>query len=446
MDTGFKPVKHQRLLTQHLQGVAEGDIQNLMVFMPPGSAKSTYTSVLFPPYFMGRNPHSASLGISNTSELAERFSRRARNLVATPNYRKVFGIGVAQDSQAAGSWENSVGGEFFASGVGGAIAGRRTDLGLIDDPLKSREEADNERLKSKQFDWYVNDFLPRLKPQARQIIIQTRWAEDDLSGLILAREASKWTVLSLPMEAKPHDPLGRAVGERLWPEWFTDDMVNTAKLDVRSWNALYQQDPVPDDGIYFQKTDFGEYQRLPGIMHTYGASDYATTDGGGDYTEHGVIGIDYNGDWHLLDWWRGQKSSNVWIESQCDMILTHKPLVWFGEGGPIAKAIQPFLKRRMEERHAYCRLEWLPSIADKPTRARSFQGVCAMGKVFFPIKSAWKADLMGQLMKFPAGKYDDGVDVLSLLGRGLELVKAPDAPSDLPLHTQRVPREQGWMA
>src|SRR5271167_3637871 len=96
------PAAHHRLLIEHLEAVERGEITKLMVWMPPGSAKSTYTSVLFPPYFLGRNPNAAALGISNTSELAERFSRRARNLVATPNYRRVFGIGVAADSQAAG--------------------------------------------------------------------------------------------------------------------------------------------------------------------------------------------------------------------------------------------------------------------------------------------------------------------------------------------------------
>lgn len=446
MDTGFSPALHQRLLTAHLDALARAEIERLMVFMPPGSAKSTYTSVLFPPYFMGRHPGAALLGISNTSELAERFSRRARNLVATPNYRQVFGFGVAADSQAAGSWENSLGGEFFAAGVGTAIAGRRTDLGFIDDPLKSRQEADNERIKRGHFDWYVNDFTPRLKPRARQVIVQTRWAEDDLSGAILAREPDKWKVISLPMEARPNDPLGRKVGERLWPEWFTEDMVNTAKLDTRAWNALYQQDPVPDDGIYFERDWFGTFGTIPQNLHVYGASDYAATEGGGDYTEHGIVGVDPNGDVHVLDWWRGQKASNVWIEAQIDLMARWSPLTWFGESGPIRKAIEPFLKKRMEERRTYCRLEWLPSIADKPTRARAIQGVASMGKLFMPTKAVWLSDLMGQLMKFPAGKFDDGVDVLTLIGRALEMIRSPDAPMMQETRMRRAPSAGGWMS
>ena len=413
--------------------------------MPPGSAKSTYTSVLFPPWYMGKHPQEPVLGCSNTTELAESFSRRARNITASPRHRNVFGFGISEDSKAAGSWSTERGGEFFAAGVRSAIAGRRARLGLIDDPIKSREEADSEGTRQKQWEWYVNDFLLRLKPNAQQVVVQTRWHEDDLSGRILAREAERWVVLKLPMIALPKDPLGREVGARLWPEWFTDDMVKTAMLDVRGWNALYQQDPAPDDGVYFERDMFGYFKVRPQGMHIYGASDYAVTEGGGDYTEHGIFGLDYNGDLHILDWWRGQTASNVWIERQCDFILQYKPLTWFGESGPIRKAIEPFLKRRMEQRKAYCRLEWLSSIADKPTRARAFQGLASMGKVYLPEKSVWLAELFGQLMKFPAGKYDDGVDVCSLIGRGLEMAKAPEMPEEPQTIARTYPREQGWM-
>lgn len=447
---GFIPAQHHLLLIQHLEALERGDIQKLMVWMPPGSAKSTYTSVLFPPWYMGRNPKDPVLGVSNTTELAERFSRRARNLTSGPLYRNVFGFGCSEDTKAAGSWENERGGEFFAAGIGSAIAGRRAKLGLIDDPIKSREEADAERTRQKHWDWYLNDFVPRLLPNASQCIIQTRWHEDDLSGRILEREAAQWTVIKLPMIATPNDPLGRTDGDRLWAEWFTQDMVDTAKKDVRAWNALYQQDPAPDDGEYFKREMFQEYQVAPQAMHFYGASDYAVTEGGGDYTEHGIFGLDYNGDLYLLDWWRGQTASDVWIERQCDLIAKHSPLIWFGEGGPIRKAIEPFLKRRMQERQTPCRLEWLPSIGDKVVRARAFQARASMGNVYLPASAPWLPDLMGQLMRFPAGKYDDGVDVCSLIGRALEHARPPVMPQKPKIESipAPAPRQDGlsWMA
>jgi predicted phage terminase large subunit-like protein len=447
LELGFVPALHHRLLIAHLEAVERGEIERLMVLMPPGSAKSTYASVLFPPWFMGRNREAAVLGISNTTDFAEYLSRRSRNLIDSKRYHNVFGFGMSDDSQAAGNWATEAGGEFFAAGMGSAIAGRRADLGLIDDPIKTREEADSERIRQKHWDWYINDFTTRLKPNARQILIQTRWHEDDLGGRILERESARWTVVKLPMVATASDPLDRKPGERLWPEWFTAEMVEQAKLDHRAWNALYQQDPAPEEGDFFQRDDFNDYLELPAQLHYYGASDYATQEGQGDYTEHGIFGLDYNGDLYAIDWWRDQTKSDVWIERQCDLILRYKPLIWFGEGGPIRRAIEPFLRKRMQEREALCRLEWLPSIGDKVERARAIQARCAMGKVWLPKAAGWKADLMSQLMRFPAGKYDDGVDVLSLVGRGMQFISTPklQQPQGNGVHINRPRGPNAWM-
>lgn len=444
---GLKFAAHHKLLMSELEAVERGEVARLMVLMPPGSAKSTYASVLFPPWFMGRNAEMSVLGVSNTTDLAERFSRRVRNIVAMREFTNVFeGNGISDDSAAAGNWETLKGGEFFAAGMGSAIAGRRADLGLIDDPIKTRQEADSDRIRQTQWDWYINDFLTRLKPGARQILIQTRWHEDDLGGRILEREREKWRVIKLPMLAVPGDPLGRAVGERLWPDWFTEEMVETARMDTRAWNALYQQEPVPDEGDYFKKDNFGEYAEFPSGLHVYGASDYAVTDGDGDFTEHGVFGIDQSGNPYVLDWWRGQTKSDVWIEKQCDLIKQWKPLVWFGEAGPIRRAIEPFLAKRMSDRAAYCRLEWLASISDKVIRARAIQALASVKTISLPKQAPWKADVMKQLLQFPSGKYDDAVDVFSLLGRGLEHVSPAKKPKEKVSSAPRSHVQHGWMA
>ena len=425
-----------------LERVERGETERLMVLMPPGSAKSTYTSILFPPWFMGRNPQASILGVSNTTELAERFSRRVRNIVALPDFEKIFGFGVSEDSAAAGNWETVKGNEFFAAGMGSAIAGRRADLGLIDDPIKTREEADSERVRQKHWDWYINDFLTRLKPGGRQILIQTRWHADDLGGRILERESDRWKVITIPMEAQDNDPLDRKLGERLWPEWFTEDMVKTAKMDTRAWNALYQQNPVPDEGEYFKLENFSEYTVAPGNLRIYGASDYAVTDGGGDFTEHGVFGVDPSSNIYVLDWWRGQTTSDVWIESQCDLIQRWKPIIWFGESGPIRRSIEPFLMRRINERGAYCRLEWLSSINDKVVRARAIQALSSIKGIFWPKFDPWRAEVQKQLLQFPAGKHDDAVDVFSLIGRGLEHITTPKRVQPRRIDVQPI----GWQA
>src|SRR6185369_3044755 len=424
LDFGFAFAAHHRLLMSELEAVEIGKTERLMVLMPPGSAKSTYTSILFPPWFMGRNKQHSVLGVSNTTELAERFSRRVRNIVAGDEFNRVFNFTLSNDSAAAGNWETTEGGEFFAAGMGAAIAGRRADLGLIDDPIKTREEADSDRVRQKHWEWYLNDFLTRLKPGARQIVIQTRWHEDDLGGRILEREADRWKVVKLPMLAVANDPLGRQQGERLWPEWFTEEMISTAKMDTRSWNALYQQEPVPDDGDYFRRDNFSEYVQLPENLRYYGASDLAVTEGAGDFTEHGIFGVDQNMNVYVVDWWRGQKPSDVWIEKWCDLVIQHKPLIWFSESGPIRRAIEPFLQRRMSERQAFCRIEWMPSIHDKEIRARAIQALASIKSIIWPkFHAPWRPEVEKQLLQFPSGKYDDAVDVFSLIGRGLEHVR-----------------------
>jgi len=425
LDLGFAPAAHHRLMIRHLEEVERGECPRLMLFLPPGSAKSTYASQIFPAWFLGRHPEASIIAASHTAELAERFGRRSRNFVADEPHRNVFGVGVSADRQSAGSWETEKGGEYFAVGVGGSVTGRRADLGIIDDPVRGREDADSERSRQTVWEWYTNDFLPRLKPGAAQVLIMTRWHMDDLGGRLLEREAAEWRVIELPMEALPGDPLGREPGERLWPEWFTPHMVETAKKDPRAWNALYQQQPVVEEGDYFKLDWFSPFVHLPESITTYGASDYAVTEGGGDYTEHGIFALDPLGTLYIIDWWRGQTASDIWINKQCDLILKHSPMCWFGEKGVIEKAIAPALRHRMNERRAYCRMEWLPSVNDKTARARSFQALASMNKVMVPITAPWKSELLGQLTRFPAGKYDDGVDVCSLIGRGLETVRLP---------------------
>ena len=434
LDLGFVPAAHHRLLIAALEAVERGECRRLMVFMPPGSAKSTYASVLFPAWFLGRHPEASVILASHTQDLSERFGRRCRNLVAGEAHRNVFDVGVAADRQSAASWETERGGEFFAIGIGGALTGRRGDLAILDDPVKGREDADSERSQQTTWEWFINDWLPRLKPGAAQILIMTRWSEGDLGGRLIEREASAWKVIELPMEAMPGDLLGRQPGERLWPQWFSEEQVEIAKKDTRAWNALYQQQPASEEGDYFKADWFGEYKELPKEAIKYGASDYAVTEGSGDYTEHGIFAVDAQSNLYIVDWWRGQASADKWIESQCDLIVNHKPVCWFGESGPIRRAVEPYLNRRMNERRAFCRLEWLTSMSEKTARCRPFQALASMQKVFLPEQAPWKSELVGQLIRFPAGKYDDGVDVCSLIGRGCEMMPPPKIRRAEPKH------------
>jgi hypothetical protein len=169
MDLGFRPARHHLLLLDSLEAIERGDIDRLMVLMPPGSAKSTYGNSIFTAWYLGRNPTRSVIGASHTQELIDRFGRRARNYFAMAAHREIFGCGLATDSNAAGRWETDQGGEYYATGVGGNVTGHRADLGLIDDPVKSREDADSERSRERAWEWYLNDFMTRLKPGAAQV-------------------------------------------------------------------------------------------------------------------------------------------------------------------------------------------------------------------------------------------------------------------------------------
>jgi predicted phage terminase large subunit-like protein len=361
-------------------------------------------------------------------ELAERFGRRVRNLVNEQVFRDVFGCGLSPDSQSAGRWDTDKGGEYFAAGVGGAITGRRADLGLIDDPVKSREDADSERARDKAWEWYVNDFLTRLKPGAAQVLVMTRWHEDDLGGRILERERDQWRVISIPMEAEQNDPLGREQGEVLWKEWYTSDMIDLAKQDTRSWWALYQQQPHSEEGTFFKSEWFHEYPEKLDGLRIYGASDFAVTEGDGDYTEHGIFGVDSSNNDFILDWWYGRTTPDKWIDKMADLVEEWQPSCWFAEAGPIRRSVEPFMMKRLNERGAFCRIEWLPSIIEKEARARGIQAKMAMGKVFWPKFSPWKSHVQGNLLKFPSGKHDDSVDVMSLFFRGQKFVNVSKKP------------------
>jgi len=426
---GYEPAAHHRLIIDELEAVACGETRRLALFLPPGSAKSTYASILFPPWFFSRWPSASIIAASHTSELAEKFGRRVRRLVA--DHSRLLDVNVSSESSAAGRWDTDKGGEYFAAGVGGSITGRRADLAIIDDPIRSREDADSKLIRDKQWDWFKFDLSTRLKPNASVILIQTRWHEDDLAGRILSEEGDRWRVVSLPMEATSHDdPLGRSLGQPLWPDWFTDDMRSDAKRDSRVWSALYQQQPTPDEGGLFRREWFVPVTSIPDrdSLMVYGGSDYAVTSRGGDYTVHCVVGLDPDGELYLLDLWRKQAASDEWVEAWCDLVRKWKPMAWAEETGQIKSGVGPFLERRAHEKQAYCVREQFPTRGDKAVRAQSIRGRIAMRGLRIPKDAPWRADFESELLRFPAGVHDDQVDALGLVGQLLDQMLAGVKP------------------
>ncbi|MBS0219150.1 MAG: phage terminase large subunit [Proteobacteria bacterium] len=424
------------------------DYDTLLIFAPPGSAKSHHVSVAFPPWYLANYHDRSVIAASHSAELAAKWGRRVRNLISGNS--AVLGIELAQDSQAADRWALASGAEYLAAGVQAGIAGFRADLGIIDDPFGSKEDAYSERIRDRVWDWYINDFSARLKPGAKRVIMHTRWHLDDLAGRVIehaAQTGQKVRVVTIPAIAGMDDPLGRKSGEYLWDE---PEGYNYAAFLKRrqtetppmEWAALYQQQPIPEGGGYFKAEWILYYDELPEHLRKYGASDYAVTADGGDFTEHGIGGIDSKGDLYLIDWWYGQTQTDVWIDVFLDMAGRHQPLAWGEESGQIIKSLGPFIERRMVERGVHCYRQQFVSVADKAVRAQSIRGRMSMGRVWLPRHAPWVKHVVAQLMTFPAGKHDDAVDVLSLFGRMLDQME----PAAAQRPDRKPRRPQSWMA
>lgn len=203
-------------------------------------------------------------------------------------------------------------------------------------------------------------------------------------------------------------------------------MVAKATQLPRNWSALYQQRPAPETGDYFKQDWFRTHTSDPPreTLNVYGASDYAVTSDGGDYTVHVVVGVDPENRMYLLDLWRGQTSSDVWVEAWCDLVRKWMPAFWAEEHGQIISGVGPFLKRRAIERHAYTSREQFVGRGDKAVRAQSIRGRMAMLGLYVRQGAPWFADLRAELLSFPAGKHDDQVDALGLVGQLLDRISA----------------------
>ena len=250
-EAGQRPAAHHLLLLAELEHLSNGPADRLLVLMPPGSAKSTYASVLFPAWWFTQHPQSSIITASHSSSLASHFSRRVRFLILTKS--AYLGFSVAREQRSTEAWSTTNGGDYFSIGVRGAIVGRRADLIVVDDPVRSQADAESAQQRDYIWEWFKTDLTTRLRPSGKIVLIMTRWHPDDLAGQLLARARSQWRVISLPALAEIDDPLRRPEGAPLWPEW-EDRQALMRKRELigeRAWSALFQQDPHPAGGKLF---------------------------------------------------------------------------------------------------------------------------------------------------------------------------------------------------
>lgn len=260
MDPSYVSTRHTRAMVAHLEALCEREIQKLMLFVPPRHGKTYHASERFPAYFLGRRKGRADVILASyTINRARKSSKKVRGLVRA-SASPFHDLALATDSQAMDEWQTSEGGTVTASGVAGSTTGFGADLLDIDDPIKNRKEANSPTRRQDNWEWYQDVAKTRLQGNSVELLMMTRWHDDDLAGRILnSAGASKWTVLRLPALAEADDVLGRAEGEELWPEAEGGPPIPRPDLgEISSWSfqALYQGDPKAREGLLFKRTWF----------------------------------------------------------------------------------------------------------------------------------------------------------------------------------------------
>lgn len=300
---------HLELLSNHLMHLAAGRIKRLAVFMPPRCGKSQLCSRYFPAWFLGTHPDLRVIQAGYGNSFAATWGRHTRNAIDEAYKSGIFGVRVDPAKSSADEWEIAGhDGGMFCVGMGAGVTGRGADLLTIDDPVKSREEADSLTYREKTWEWYTDDLYTRLHPGARVLLVATRWHHDDLPGRILAQDIGRdaWTVINLPALAEDGDPLGRAPGAALWPQRYDEAALEDAKATLGSYGfaALYQQRPSPREGGMFKRHWFEIVDEAPMQGDWARGWDLAGTDGGGDWTV-GIKGVK-NGRFYITDVCREQ--------------------------------------------------------------------------------------------------------------------------------------------
>jgi predicted phage terminase large subunit-like protein len=421
-----------------------------MILMPPRHGKSELASRMFPPWHLGRHPDHEIIACSYNVGLTMTFSRKVKEVLEDPSYHTVFEARLNPNHQSAEEWGLADGhrGGYVAAGVGGGITGKGAHILQIDDPIKNAEEADSGDVREKLWDWYGSTAYTRLAPGGGVLIIQTWWHDDDLAGRLQMAmaadpESDQFEVVKYPAiaefdewldsstdrivhpndlgdEFNPEDPtltLLRRKGDALHPERYDIVKLNRIKKTIppRFWAALYQQNPVPDDGAYFSKSQFRRGP-VPPIKraNVLIAWDFAISEKKQNDWTVGTVGLQDEDDMlHVAEVLRF-KSGNIFFIVEAILNLCsrwYSPSLILGfEDGQIFRAIEQLLRKRMRERKFYPVIEVLKPLTDKLARARVLQGRMEQGMVSFNAVGEWFDVVRSEMLRFPAGVHDDCVD------------------------------------
>ena len=266
--------RHHKEIAQKFNDIANGKIKRLIINMPPRHTKSEFASFLLPSWMVGRKPDLKIIQTTHTTELAIRFGRKAKTLMDSPEYKKVFDTRLREDSQAAGKWETEQGGEYYAAGVGSAITGRGADLLIIDDP-HSEQDAMNPEALERAYDWYTSGPRQRLQPGGAIVVVMTRWSLKDLTGALINSQknlkADKWEMIEFPAIMPS--------GKPIWPEYWKREELEGVKasLSLGKWNAQWMQDPTSEEGSILKRDWWRNWDKpyIPPLKHVIQSYDTA---------------------------------------------------------------------------------------------------------------------------------------------------------------------------
>jgi len=415
--------RHHLKMADAFERVARGELKRLIICMPPRHTKSEFASYLLPAWFLGLFPEKKVIQCSHTAELAVGFGRKVRNLVDTEGYRKLFPkLHLAADSKAAGRWNTSKGGDYFAIGVGGAVTGKGGDLLIIDDPHSEQEAAlaeSNPEIYDKVYAWFTSGPRQRLQPGGAIVIVQTRWSKRDLVGQIIKDalvndSLDEWEVIEFPAILPSGNPV--------WPEFWSLDELLKVKRDIPNskWQSQYQQNPTSEGAAIVKREWWREWEKEDPPKCDFILMSWDTAfekKQRADYSACTTWGVFY------MDDDTGVKQANIILlnafrdrmefpelkrvaveeyrEWKPDSVIIEKkssgaPLIY--EMRAMGIPVQEFTPTRGN---------------DKISRLNAVADVFASGRVWAPA-TRWAEEVVDEVGDFPAGQYDDYVDTVSM--------------------------------
>lgn len=433
----FQAARHLRLVAEQLLRVARGEVRRLIVSMPPGHGKSWLISRFFPGWWLGLKPKDRVILVSMSEELTRTWSKATRDDLATWG-PQVFGVGVWARAKAS-SWQvidrtsgRATGGGLIARGIDGTITGNRADLFCLDDTYRDEREAANDLIREARYSTYRSAAVTRMLPGGAIVILMTRWHDDDIIGRLLSAQARgeggyPWTVINLPAIAEEHDPLGRAVGEALWPEYYPLAELEPKRREVGpyTWSALYQGRPTPVGGGMFKRSWLRYYDLINEEVVKLGAEEYRLADlvrfgtcdlstsqrTDGDYTAIAVWA------WHaatnrlfLVDMVRARIPGPELVPTMRQLVDKWTLAIVYVERAGYQLSALSMINAGQREGLP---LKEIKPEGDKIARALPLTAALEGARMFLPRGAPWLMELERELLTFPGGAHDDQVDALA---------------------------------